>query len=123
MPIVGQTALSIGHLPAAADLSAHQFKLVKITPTGVAVCDGVGDQAIGVLQNKPLAGQPCTITVIGVTELIAGSAAIIAGDQVFLTATGTVDETATSTKVGVALEAASNGKLFTALVNLGGTRV
>lgn len=117
MAIQGQIGLSIGHLVASADLSAHQFKFVKMTPSGVAVCAATTDRPIGVLQNRPLAGQPCTIVCIGVTEVIAGVATIVAGDTIYVTAAGTTSEVATSTRVGTALEAASDTKLYTALID------
>lgn len=115
--IEAQVSLRIGHLVAASDLSAAQFKLVKMTTTGVAVCAATTDKPIGVLMNKPTAGQPCTIYVTGVFSVIAGVATIVAGDAIYLKADGTVTEVATSTRIGTALEAASDGKLFTALVD------
>jgi len=119
--IHGQTALTIGHLEASADLSAHQYKFVTIDGNGqVAVASGTTDQPIGVLANKPnAAGKPCTVIVMGVCEVIAGAANIVAGDDIYVTATGAVDEVTTSTRVGIALEDATDGDLFTALVMCG----
>ena len=115
--IEGQVSLRIGHLTAAADLSAAQHRFVELGAGGVTVVNGTTDRPIGVLQNKPLEGQPCTIFVTGVMPVIAGAAGIAAGDPLYINASGAVTEVATSTRVGTALEAAVNGKLFTALID------
>lgn len=119
--IHGQTALTIGHLEASGDLSAAQFKCVTIDGNGqVAAVSATTQPVIGVLANKPTAqGQPCTVIVMGVCEVIAGAANIVAGDEIYVSATGTVTEVNTSTRVGIALENATDGDLFTALVVCG----
>lgn len=49
-------------LPAAADLSASQFCFVKLDGSANAALAGAGEDAIGVLQNKPTAlGRAATI--------------------------------------------------------------
>jgi hypothetical protein len=59
---------------AAADLSTHQFKIVKMSATGIAVA-GAGQASIGVLQNKPSAlGQAATVWGPGsTTKVVAGA--------------------------------------------------
>lgn len=118
--IYAQEALATGHLVAASDLDAAQYKFVKLDGNGqVVVCTATTDNTIGVLVNKPKAGQPCAIQAIAVTTVVAGAANIAAGDPIYLKADGTVTEVTTSTRVGTALEAATNGTLFTALVITG----
>ncbi|MCK4795506.1 MAG: hypothetical protein KAV87_67875 [Desulfobacteraceae bacterium] len=72
---------TIPGLVAAADLSGDQFKFVKMTATGVALC-GLGEAAIGILQNKPTIGQACTIFGIGSTSKVVASAALAIGVSV-----------------------------------------
>lgn len=59
---------------AGADLSTHQFKAVKLDTNGNVVLSGVGELAIGILQNKPANGQPATVRISGVSKMIAGGA-------------------------------------------------
>lgn len=59
-------------LIAAADLSAKQYFMVKVDSAGKAALAGAGDFCIGVLQNKPEAGQPATVRILGKTKVIAG---------------------------------------------------
>lgn len=117
MAIHAQVSLSIGHLTANGDQSANQYKFVTVGASGVQVASGTTNRVIGVLANKPTAGQPCTIDVTGVMEVIAGASGIAAGDTIYLKADGTVTKVNTSTRVGTALEAATSGALFTALID------
>jgi hypothetical protein len=83
-------------LSAAADLSAKQYYFVKLTNTGlVDVCAAVTDRPVGVLQNKPKAGQAAEITVIGVTK-VSSDTGITAGAAI-----GTsIDGQATTKTIG-----------------------
>lgn len=64
--------------PAAADLSAKQFYLVKIDSSGnAALCSATTDEPIGVLQNTPTTNQPASIAIAGVTKCVTGSALAI----------------------------------------------
>jgi hypothetical protein len=77
----------IGHQPAAQDLSGHQFRFVKLTPTGWAPCVA-GDRPGGILQNKPsVAGRAAIVRILGVSKLRA-SAAITGGAYVGPSADG-----------------------------------
>ena len=60
-------------LPAAADLSAKQYYFVAVDTDGKAALTGDDGNPIGVLQNKPTAGQAATICVFGVTKLYIGT--------------------------------------------------
>lgn len=72
---------------AGADLSTHQFKAVKLSAAKTVVLAGLGEAAIGVLQNKPGNGESATVRVYGVTKIKAGGA-IAAGDAIKSSAAG-----------------------------------
>lgn len=89
-----QRGFSVGHLVAAADLSAKQFCFVKIDASGlVAVC-GNGELALGVLQNNPVAGEAADVMVEGVTKVVC-SASLAAGAVVGSNASGLAEAPAT----------------------------
>ena len=100
---------------AAADLSTHQHKLVKLA-SGIALC-GAGEAALGVLQNDPVSGQAADVLVMGVSRCIAG-AAVTAGAKVMSDAAGkAITATSTNQACGVALTAAAaDGDLISILV-------
>lgn len=103
---------------AAADLSTHQFKFVKVTGANAVNITTAGtDFAIGVLQNKPVLGQACEVETQGTTKVVAG-AAVAAGVGVMSDATGrAITATATNKVQGIALEAAAGaGELITVLL-------
>jgi hypothetical protein len=78
-------------LEAAADLSALQFYFVKIDSNGkAAAVAAITDVPIGVLQNKPTAGQAATITVVGVSK-VSSDAALNEGDLIGPSADGQAD--------------------------------
>jgi hypothetical protein len=63
-------------LEAAADLSAHQFKFVKLDANGrIAAIAAVTDKPIGILQDKPAAlGRGGNVMLAGVSKVSADSA-------------------------------------------------
>ena len=61
-------------LEAAADLSAKQYYFVAVDTDGKAALTGDDGNPIGVLQNKPTAGQAATICVTGVSNVYIGTA-------------------------------------------------
>jgi hypothetical protein len=60
-------------LTAAADLSAKQYHFVAVDTAGSAVLTGDNGNPVGVLQNKPTAGQAAQVCVSGVTKLYIGT--------------------------------------------------
>jgi hypothetical protein len=60
-------------LVAAADLSAKQYYFVAVDTNGQAALTGDDGNPIGVLQNKPTAGQAATICIDGVTKVYVGT--------------------------------------------------
>jgi hypothetical protein len=107
---------------ANADLSAAQFKLVKLVAGGkVDLCTAVTDRPIGVLQNKPKAADVAQVMVVGESKLWAGGTVAV-GDVLGtdtssrgVTYVGGTD----TTKYGVAtsLEVGAVGQLIAALVD------
>lgn len=79
-------------LPAAADLSAHQYKFVKLNSSGqVAAMAAATDIPVGVLQNKPnAANDMATVCVLGITK-IQGDADLSKGAQIGTSADGQAD--------------------------------
>lgn len=115
-------------LEAAADLTTHQFKFIKIDATGkAALANAEGETVYGVLQNEPNTGETATVMVDGVTKIEAG-ATIDEGDLIATNLSGTakvastanVDAGSASTTepikgsyvIGLALEPAASGELF-----------
>lgn len=98
----------IGTLTASSDLSGSQFRYVKVSGSGtVTICAAASDVPLGILQNKPKAGEAADVMVTGISKLAAG-AAVAAGAEVGSDATGRGIAGATGTRVmGQALEAAS----------------
>lgn len=84
---------------AAADLSASQFCVVKMSAAKtVALGTAATDVVIGVLQNKPAAaGRAATVRHFGFSKAKAG-AVITAGDELSIDSSGRVILAAPATK-------------------------
>lgn len=74
--------------PAGADLSASQFRFVKMSGASVVGVAAITDKPIGVLQNDPSQGKEAVVTIAGGTKL-KGAAALAAGNSIFTAANGT----------------------------------
>ncbi|NPV72075.1 MAG: DUF2190 family protein [Firmicutes bacterium] len=106
-------------LEAAADLSASQYRFVRVDANGRAALCGAGQPAVGVLQNKPsAAGQAAQVRALGITKVVAGAAiakgALVASDASGQAVAATVTTANTTTGAltgshvaGIALEAAA----------------
>lgn len=70
---VEQRILDVSY-PAAEDLSGDQFRFVVLASGKVRRPDSAAERALGVLQNKPAAGQPAQVRIAGITKLVAGGA-------------------------------------------------
>lgn len=107
-------------LKAAADLSAHQYKFVKLDSNGdAAAIAQETDVPIGVLQEKPAAaGRACQVMVIGVSKL-QGDADLAKGNAITTSADGQAQAAkGTCYTVGQVLEDNSAaGGLLTAIIN------
>jgi len=63
-----------GVLKAGADLSALQFRAVKLDANGDLIVTGAGEQAAGILQNKPVSGEACELEMDGISKATAKAA-------------------------------------------------
>jgi hypothetical protein len=112
-------------LLAGADLSAAQFKAIKVNSSGQAVLAAAGDFAIGVLQNNPASGEAATVRVAGKSKF-NGDAAVAAGAKVTASADGQIitATVATDNVLGVCLEAVANaGEVGSLLITTSGVGV
>jgi hypothetical protein len=97
---------------AGADLSAHQYKLVKLS-SGEIVAATAG-AALGVLVDAPASGDPGSVVVLGITKVVAGTGGIAEGALVTSDASGEGVAAALGDEViGRALYAADAGDLCT----------
>lgn len=109
-------------LVAGADLSAAQYKFVKLDNTGKAVAVAAAtDLPIGVLQNAPLAGQEAEVLVTGGSKLVLGGT-VAAGAVVSPSAAGAgvaIVHGTDTTKfaVGQALTGGASGEIVTAVIS------
>lgn len=109
-------------LVAGADLSAAQFKFVKLNASGQAIlCAAATDKPIGVLQNAPTSGQEAEVTVIGGTKVVLGGS-VTEGAAVGTNASGvgvalTVGTDTTKYVVGQALTEGASGEVITVVIN------
>lgn len=99
---------------AENDLSAKQFYAVEGTATNggkVDVCDAAADRAIGILINKPKAGEMAEVGIMGIFEAVSDGSgtAIAAWDYVGTNASGKLVKKATADYgvLGQALDASS----------------
>lgn len=117
---------ALGWWIAAADLSAEQFKFVKLNSSGlVAKCDTLGEKSLGVLQNKPLINQSCEIVDVGgggVTKVVASAAIAIMADVSTAADGRATTALTTHRRLGIALAAAAAaGEIIPVLLTQGGT--
>jgi hypothetical protein len=106
---------------AGEDLSSNQFQFVTMESDGkVDLADAETDIVLGVLQNKPEAGQSATVMISGVTKVEADET-LAAGDLVHASADGQAAVFAAGTdttkySAGLVLEGAAAGELATILL-------
>lgn len=73
---------------ATASLATKQFYGVKLDSAGgVVIASAAGESILGVLQNKPAAGQAATVAVAGIVQMIAGGV-IAPGGKVKVSSAG-----------------------------------
>ena len=106
-------------LKAEADLSAMQYRAIKMTNEGYGTMAlGTADVVIGILQNKPTAyGRAAKVCIAGHTKAVAGDSSVAAGEYVAVFPGGpgclAQGDYGKSKIVGVALTTASGtGALF-----------
>lgn len=106
-------------IPAAADLSAQQYRCMTVNSSGQAAVANATALVVGILQNEPTAaGQAATVAYAGVSKAKAG-ASITAGSRVTADASGNVIAAATAgdAVIGVALDGAAANDVIRVLIN------
>lgn len=102
------TGSTLPAVTAAADLSAQQFRFVKITAAKAINLAGAGDAVAGVLQNKPISGQAATVWGVGSVSKVVAGAAVAAGAFVTPDASGDAVTAGTGNYIaGEAIDAAA----------------
>lgn len=103
---------------ASADLSAHQYKIVKESATGVAVASATDLNQVGVLQDKPTAaGQACNVRWTGLSKVRYGGT-VARGDRLTSDANGNAIVATTGKLIlGIATVAGVSGDVGTILIN------
>lgn len=99
---------------AAADLSAAQYKAVKLTAARSVNLASTGGEAIyGILQNNPTSGQAADVGIFGISKALIGAAGCAAEDSLMTDTTGAfTTKTSTNAVVAVALEAGVSGDII-----------
>lgn len=106
---------------AGADLSAAQYKFVKLATDGEYDLATNGVQAEGVAQNDPSAqGRALSVATAGIAKVVVGTGGLSAGDAVASDAGGVAITAATGDAIlGVALDDAAAGTIGRVLLNKG----
>ena len=106
----------LGTLVAGADLTADQYKLVKVDGTGKLVLTVAGNEHAGVLDCPGNLDESVRIRVSGVAKAVAG-AAIATGASVESDALGKLRTFTVGPLVGIALEVAgADGDIISVLL-------
>lgn len=119
-----EAAISIT-LTAGADLSALQFRAIKVSTAAdnTALQAGAGENAIGVLQDKPTSGNVGQIDILGVTKAEYG-ASVTRGAKLMSNASGQlITATSTNHVVAEALESGASGEVHNVLLDRHGILV
>ena len=112
---VWEEALVVISIPdVAGDMSSNQYKVVDAAG---ALAGNTGTGGLGILQNKPKAGETAAVAVGGVSKAIAG-ATIAVGDKLTNeTTTGhVIPATSTNRVIGIALTAGNDTEIVSMLV-------
>ena len=113
---MGNNGMAVSHdlmswtREANADLSEKQYYFVKLAASNkMSLCDAQGEQAFGVLQDKPDAdGIPGTVMVCGITNMVCHDTNIVVDSKLTPDANGKAEVAASGDYVcAIALEAAA----------------
>jgi hypothetical protein len=112
--VMGFNGTTLGNFKAATDLSAKQYYAVEWTDTAYECDIATGASTtygmLGILQNKPVAGEPCEIVVFGPTKAVCASTSAVAGSWMTRNASGQlVVTTEASLAVGWAMSTPDSG--------------
>lgn len=114
---------TIGDLAAAADLSTHLYRGVRVS--GVRVVNKVTastQRPLGILQNKPIAGEGATVAFGGQSKAILGTGGATAGQELMFDANGALVVAATTGNIvaAIATETGVAAEIISVMVVLGG---
>lgn len=102
---------------ASGDLSAAQFRAVKLDANGQLVVAGSGDRIVGVLQDKPAAaGNPAEVIQAGISKARLG-ATVARGADVQIDANGDFITAAGGSVVGVCVHGGDVGQIGSVLLS------
>ena len=85
-------------VPAAADLSAYQYRFITLNTAGRGTVAGAAEQVLGVLQNKPSGQDRAARVRISGISLFYYGASVTAGDMI---ASGEQGAGTTTTTAGI----------------------
>lgn len=103
-------------LEAAADLSAKQYHAIKVDSNAKGAVSGAGEQAVGILQDDPAAGEIGTVMTLGISKAKYG-ASVTAGQNLASDANGKfVPATGNDAVICVALESGSADEIRSVLL-------
>ncbi len=105
---------------ATASLASSQYYAVKLdtsNPFKVVIADA-NAKVVGILQNKPAAGETAVVRVAGVSKHVMGAASLAPGDLITSTSTGTGEQVngAGEFSYGMLLSDADSGDIASILV-------
>lgn len=84
---VESTLQKFSMFAAGADLTAAQFRFVKISAGTIVLC-GAGEQAAGVLQNAPKQGEAAIVGFSGISKVMVGGTDVAQDAEVATLANG-----------------------------------
>lgn len=116
---------TIGVFDANVDLSAKQYRFVTFDSTSgkLNVVGTAGLQALGILQNNPLAGQQCTVAVDWPASKLVLSDTVSQGGVIKSANDGTGIPASTSGKgLGIALQDGVAGDIIAVMMKDLGTQ-
>ena len=118
---VEQRIHDTGFLQANADLTASQYRAVKITGDyQIGLCNAAGEPAYGILQDKPDVNQVANVRSLGISRAIAGAGGLTAGQKWQTAADGSLIPAASGDAAGgVVIMGAAAGSVAVVTVGFG----
>lgn len=103
---------------ANADLSALQYTFVKIVAgKKVDSATAVGEDVIGILQNKPVSGATAVVAIVGSISKCKAGADLVVGTQVIPGSGGKAADWTTGRAAGILIgDPAADGEIVEVLV-------
>lgn len=96
-----------------ADYSSNQYYAMKVNSSGLATICGAGDNALGILQDKPESGEVANVMVLGESKAMYG-ATVTAGANLMTDGSGRlIPATGTNPVIAVAKEGGVVGEIHT----------